>query len=64
VTFEQRGEPLHQGVPGPEHLEEDLLLEALERLALFDDLPESAHGTGIDVRIRDNNRLDEICDNR
>jgi hypothetical protein len=44
VWPEQLDQIVHQRVPGPEHLEEDLLLEALKRLALLDGLAEASHG--------------------
>ncbi len=78
IRLEEVDEILHQRVPGAQHLQEDLLLEALERLPLLDGLPEVAH-VGCARRLRtgaccnrgqsgsdvcDNKCLDEICYNR
>ena len=43
IRLEEVDEILHQRMSGAQHLQEDLLLEALERLPLLDGLPEVAH---------------------
>jgi hypothetical protein len=55
---------LDEGVPGPQHLEKDLLFEALEGLALLDGLAKVAHARKYHPDTCYHRPLDQICDNK